>query len=346
MTKSRQSADYAAGGLYAGKNKIINGDFKIWQRGTTLDLSNASSASSYWADRWCAYRSANPTHIQFAYNSSGGPTGIPTFARIQRKNGNTSTEIIDIGQTPEITNIQSFVGKSIVLSFYARAGSNFSAASNQITVVSKYGTGTTDSNGIWNTWTGQVGNIINQATTLTTSWQRFSYTVLLNSAATQLDMRFQYTPTGTAGTNDYFDVTGVQLEVGEVATPFVPAGGGLYGTELALCQRYFYDPLFNDSGANKSLAMGFSLSSAVGRFTLAFPVSMRTAPTLTITPGSFLMGYSAAANSTAPTGIVIVVATCNNVQLYADGSSAMTANIGYHLYRPGTTATVQFNSEL
>ena len=81
-------------------------------------------------------------------------------------------------------------------------------------------------------------NIINTTDTLTTSWQQFTHTVTVGSTVTQLAVNFIEVPTGTAGANDYFDITGVQLELGSVATAFSRAGGNI-GGELALCQRYF-----------------------------------------------------------------------------------------------------------
>ena len=76
-----------------------------------------------------------------------------------------------------------------------------------------------------------------------------------------------------------FYLTGVQLELGKVATPFEHRS---YGEELALCQRYYY----RIQGDNAPLGNGFCLSSTSGRFTVNFPTPMRTKPTSLDTTGT------------------------------------------------------------
>jgi hypothetical protein len=86
-------------------------------------------------------------------------------------------------------------------------------------------------------FTGQTA-VVTQTATLTTSWQRFSYTASVSSTATEIGFYSFYTPVGTAGANDYYDITGIQLEIGSQASPFTRAGGNIAG-ELAMCQRYY-----------------------------------------------------------------------------------------------------------
>ena len=82
-------------------------------------------------------------------------------------------------------------------------------------------------------------------------------------------------------TNDStFALTGVQLEVGSVATPFEHRS---YGDELTKCQRYFWQATKQGSTSevtNKGLCMVAYTSSSEIRGTLEFPVEMRTQPTL------------------------------------------------------------------
>ena len=80
---------------------------------------------------------------------------------------------------------------------------------------------------------------------------------------------------GTDGAT--FDVTGVQLEVGSVATDFEHRS---FGQELALCQRYFY-PYLRGTDNYENIALGFNYNSTTGMVLLEPPVEMRGTPTLT-----------------------------------------------------------------
>jgi hypothetical protein len=139
----------------------------------------------------------------------------------------------NISQSFESSNSVQFSGKSVTFSFYARAGANYSAASSALTVTVRSGTGA-DQN-IANGFTGST-NVFASSATLTTTWQRFTFTGTVAASATQLGWILGFTPVGTAGAADYFEVTGIQLEAGSVATPFEFED---VGTTLRKCQRYF-----------------------------------------------------------------------------------------------------------
>jgi hypothetical protein len=95
---------------------------------------------------------------------------------------------------------------------------------------------------------------------------------------------FAGVPTGTAGANDYFEITGVQLEVGSVATPFEFKS---YGQELLECQRYYYNGNLNDYGfTGMPVPSALQVSEGFGRF----PVTMRANPIVTIVNGSSQSG--------------------------------------------------------
>lgn len=281
MTRSRDLSNDQAnvGGavapFVAGKNFVINGGMDNWQRGTSFSLA-ASTAQTYIADRWCFGGSGANEATTLSRQATGDTTNLPNIQycmRFQRNSGQTGTGGMYIAQSFETVNSIPMAGKTVTLSFYARAGANYSAASNVLGAVLITGTGT-DQN-IAFSYTGASYPIVVNAT-LTTTWQRFTYTATLSSSATEIAMYFSFTPTGTAGANDYFEITGVQLEQGSVATPFARAAGTLQG-ELALCQRYYYTLA---TGANKVIGSGNYYTASNIYATIAFPVTMRTNPTI------------------------------------------------------------------
>jgi hypothetical protein len=84
---------------------------------------------------------------------------------------------------------------------------------------------------------------------------------------------------GTSGATFY--VTGVQLEVGTVATPFERQ---LYNAQLAQCQRYYFR--FTTTSGNWLGNAGYAQTTTSGRAHVTFPVEMRTAPTAIDTTGT------------------------------------------------------------
>jgi hypothetical protein len=208
----------------------------IWQRGTTT--AAITTAITYGADRWCAVSGAS-TAITQSRQTTSDTTNLPTIQycnRVQRTAGQTGTSTIYFSQSIESANSIRFAGQAITYSFYARRGANYSGGSNALTVVLNSGTGT-DQNILSGGFTGSA-SLVNQSITLTTTWQRFSYTATVAATATELGCYFAYNPVGTAGAADLFEVTGVQIELGSTATTFSRVGGN-YGLELAACQRYY-----------------------------------------------------------------------------------------------------------
>lgn len=254
-----------------GKNRLINGDVRINERGATT--ATLTTSAKFAADRFFARRSANSTGAQYEYLTSTSLDAFPNAIRIQRDSGNTATDTLITGQTIESANSIPLQGKAVVFSFWARKGANFSAASDALQVRVYTGTGT-DQTGLGSAYTGTATPISGTAT-LTTSWQRFTFTGTIASTATQIQTVTQYVPVGTAGAADYFDVTGFQLEVGSVATPFALAGGGSRGAELSLCRRYYERWT---TGALSRIGNGFAVSGTATRITIYFKVTKRIAP--------------------------------------------------------------------
>jgi hypothetical protein len=252
-------------------NPFINGGFDIWQRSTSV-----GSFQGYTADRWYKLRGADTLGQTVSRQATGDTTNLPNIqycARVQRDSTNTSTQAMYFYQSIETVNSIPLAGKAVTLSFYARAGSNYSSASNALTVNLNSGTGT-DQKDAWN-YTGS-SSVVNTTATLTTTWQRFTYTGTVSSSATEVGVVFIYTPVGTAGTNDYYEVTGVQIDIGSVALPFRTYAATFQG-ELAACQRYYYR-IGTSTNAGYG-GQGLASSTTVAKVLVQNPVTMRAQPT-------------------------------------------------------------------
>jgi hypothetical protein len=151
-----------------------------------------------------------------------------------------------------------------------------------------------------------------------------------------------YTPVGTAGAADFFEVTGVQVELGSVATSFSRAGGTIQG-ELAACQRYYYQT----EKSTKYVFPGFSYSTTIFFAVAALPTSMRIAPTVVTsgTAGDYrvLQGGSFVTCNALPT---FETATPEQVTIRYPAASGYTTGFGGAANGNNSNAFIGFSSEL
>ena len=299
----------------AGKNKIINGDFGIWQRGTTLSLT--TNIGAYLADR-------------FILNWTGTFTGTmsqqtftPGTAPVSGYEGQFFNRIVRTGTTAaaptfyqKVENVRTFAGQTATFSFWAKADA---ARSVGIQAYQFFGTGGSSA----------TDNTVGTAS-LTTSWQRFTFTYAIPSVSgktisTSNDswMTFYLNlPNSTAFT---VDIWGMQLEQGSTATAFQTATGTIQG-ELAACQRYYYRN--TGGGAFSGFTWGYATSTTNGYFIIPLPVAMRVNPTSL--DFANLQANSSAGNSYA----------CSNGSLNAAYQSTTTGNVEFTLASSPPAATM------
>lgn len=255
-------------------NPVINGGLDIWSRGVTGTANSLSPGSGYNADRWQNYSAGNA--ITVSRQVTNDTTNLPNIqycARVQRNSGQTSTSVVQMAQSLESVNSIPFVGKVVTFSFYARAGANFSGTN---LVPNLYANTGTDQNVI-STFSA-YNPVSTTPVTLTTTWQRFVGTGTVPTSTTQLGIQTLYTPTGTAGANDYFEITGFQIDFGTYTATTAPAFRRSQGTiqgESAACQRY-YIRLGNTSGnSNQRLGNGMAVNTTTASTTYFLPVKLR-----------------------------------------------------------------------
>lgn len=345
------------------RNSIVGGDFGTnpWQRGTSF--TSITNTLTYTADRFWALGGASSS-ISVSQVTSAQQVGFSGSLQFGRAAANADTTAIKLGYVMADNDPVQMQGQPFVLSFYAKAGANFSAASSVLGVT--VGTGTAANGSAANfaagTWTGYAGVTLIGSTgatatgvTLTTGWQRFSLAGFIPAAALQVGVSFQYTPVGTAGSADWFQITGVQLETvpqgGVNPTPFerLPQG-----TVLAMCQRYYQQ--VNEGAA--SVATGFvgpAYTTSLANVQLSLPVTMRVAPTVTF-GGTALSNatFAIIMNSATPIALATTYLvqsalganTTSTVALKATSSAAFTVGFMCQLVGAGGGAKILISSEL
>ena len=305
---TQQNSGGAVSGVTAGKNVFLNGAMQIWQRGTSFNATTGTT-TAYSADRWTWWGGNSATLV--TRQTTGDTTNLPNIqycARISRPSGNTGTLATYFGQAVETINAIPLAGKTVTVSYYARAGANMSNNA-QLQPVLVSGTGT-DQNYIHSAWTG-FSLVATGTVNLTTTWTRYSFTGVVPTNCTELTFQSYWIPTGTAGAADYYEITGIQLEVGSVATPFQTATGTIAG-ELAACQRYCYKFTPASGNGYERIGVVYYLSSTRW-IQLNLPVPMRVYPTSLTTSGNFAAFSSAhytfsnLAISTTPGGSLNVI---------------------------------------
>ena len=141
--------------------------------------------------------------------------------------------------------------------------------------------------------------------------------------------------------NNWF-LTGVQLEVGSVATPFEHRS---FGEELALCQRYFQVAQSGTNGAISPICNGWQQSSGDSRGILKFP-PMRAAPTIAQNTAANYFLFERNGASDNLTELSVAYSTPTSCLIYDDNTSSGTAGHGGGIYTNNASAYLHLLAEL
>jgi len=333
------AAAFNSNGLFF-RNRIINGDMTIAQRGTS-----AGDNGTYPVDRW-VYYAAQTSKGTFQQNSGSvtPPAGFQNYSGFVSSSAYSvvAADYFYLQQGVEGYNFAdadwgTANAKTVTLSFWVRSsltgtfgGSLRNEAVNRsypytyaISAANtwEYKTITIagDTTGTWNKTTSNgvrvmfsVGAGTSQSGTAG-AWAAANYSSATGAVSV----------VGTNGATWY--ITGVQLETGSVATPFERRP---YGTELGLCQRYFVS--MGGSSVYEQFFMVSSTAATDGRVVMFAPVEMRTRPSI-IQSGSFeLRGGSTALSGT--------YSASTTMYATAESSFCGVKNIGFDFY-PGTAGS-------
>lgn len=264
------------------KNIIINGDFRISQRGT-FTSSGSSATGTFYADRWFS------DHSTWSVNRQIISADIPELPRIVNAMQMTAAAAFTgyIGSRQKIEFTPDLVGRTVTYSAYVKSNSSnarltiYGATSAQVAASSPH------------SGSGQ--------------WERLSVTFTVATGTTLLYVDFFIATSGIQAvsvlTGDYIAATGLQLEIGTVATPYEYRS---YQQELALCQRYYFR-IGPYSGVGCTLSTNLDVISAtIARISFQMPVPMRSSITAleqtgTASDYTIVVGGGAVALTAVPT---------------------------------------------
>jgi hypothetical protein len=362
ITPSQNTVSYATwdndlrSETFAFKNRIINGAMMIDQRNAGASL--ALTGALYCLDRWQTQAAASSKLT--AQQSSTAPAGFvnsllftvvgtaslgstDTYRLIQKIEG---VNVADLGwgtANAQTITISFWVRSSVTGTFGASIQNNDNNRSYPYTYTinaantweQKTVTIPGDTSGTWQT---------NTNTGLYLMWGLGVGSSLSGTAGAWVAGDFRSVTGATslvANSGATWYITGVQLEKGSTATSFDYRP---YGTELALCQRYFAQ-YQGDTGTYSGIS-GYAGSASAAYFITALPVAMRASPTGALNgTARFQSGTTDSANFTALSSTATMQTPFTSV-LFTVTTSGMTTDSGGNLQFRANGSKLTFSAEL
>ena len=345
VTFNDGSEQWAAASPIGTKNLIINGNMQIAQRGTSA-TGITTGTTYYTADRFSIQIGTAGTWTQS--QSTDVPTGQGFATSVKwdctTANGSLSAgSVLNILHRIEGQNLQHLKkgtsnAESVTLSFWVKSNKTGTYQVNLNDQDNSRLIGNTYTISIADTWekkiltfagdtTGAFNNDNNQSLQL--EWwfvagTDFSSGSLPTSWTSKLnaDRAAGQTVNLADSTSNYINITGVQLEVGDTATPFEVMP---YDMQLARCQRYYVESLIC---GGSGYATG-SAQTASAQTTVVYPVTMRDTPSVSYTQDGAQGGNGTLASlgSDTKSGIFSEVSNVTNTRILWYGSITLSAEL-------------------
>jgi len=350
----------------AFKNRIINGAMQIDQRnaGASVTIS-ASGGGQYTLDRWLGQASQNSKMtIQQNAGSVTPPTGFKNYIGVTSSSAYSvlSGDYFSVRQAIEGFNTADLEfgtanASAVTLSFWVRSsltgtfGGSLQSFFNGSSTRTYPFTYTISSTNTWEqktiTVSGDITGTWVGATNGLGLWVAFglgSGSTFSGTANSWQSGNF-IQPTGTTsvvGTNGAtFYITGVQLEKGSTATSFDYRP---YGTELALCQRYYY---VHAQGNNKQIMTTSYYSTTQVEGMVKFSASMRTAPSLVVSTGTdYYIVYRNNGSDVVNSLSIGSEGTTESIKLFNNTEASGTAGNAGNMVTNNASSLVAFSAEL
>jgi hypothetical protein len=337
------------------RNRIINGAMMIDQRNAGASVTPVDA--SYTPDRWQWFLSQ--ASKLSAQRSTTVPAGFINSLAV------TSLSSYSVGSSELFSVLQQIEGLNVGDLGWGTANAQ------TVTVSFQVRSSLTGTFGGWiRNWDGSRGYVFSYTISSANTWETKSVTIAGDTSGTWLTTNGsglmlgfslgagssvsttagswagaayygatgQTSVVGTSGATFY--ITGVQLEVGSTATPFERRQ---FGTELALCQRYYYTIGGNNSF--ETFATGVIQSTTNAEYVLNMPVTMRALPTASIggTAGNFIVNNN---SSFTPSGISFDIYALNTLRISATVTGATAGNGTYLRANNTLSAKINVSAEL
>jgi len=282
--------------IHGRRNLIINGAMQVAQRGTS---HTPTTSEVYTLDRFKIFPQGSTAGRATITQDSSAPNGFANSLKIDVTTADTSiaaSEAYILGYQAEGQDVQMFKkgtseAEQYTVSFYVKGNASATYVLELFDVdnsrqISKTFNVTTDWARVIMTFpsdtTGSFDN--DNASSLALFFHLHAgstYTSgTINSSAWAANTNANRVGSGTTSifdsTDRTFFITGIQMEVGEQATPFEHRS---YGEELALCQRY-YTVIAKGNGAESTLGVGAAYKDVQAYGSITLPVEMRASPAI------------------------------------------------------------------
>jgi hypothetical protein len=293
-------------------NALIGGDFyqNLFQDGTTV--GSITTAVTYVADGWFAFSGTSTTLAGAQETGSPDtPASFDASLRITRSGSGVIQSCV--GQIVKSQDTYRYQGQTVEFDFHALAGSGFSAASSNVSVLLVTGTGTNDTavnlgktvnSALSGTaWAGAATSTVTMP--ISTTWTRYSAVFPVPSTATEMAVLICYTPVGASPSSDYFEFTGAQLVPNSaLASVAGTAGAALNANDpraksfnrrlLVEEQKLEYSEYFRvNETATARPFLGQVLTTSTANIKIPFPTPMWKAPTPAYVAGGWSVTVAA-----------------------------------------------------
>lgn len=264
----------------------MNGGFEVWQRGagSSASIAVAASTVAYTADRWYLATDTNQASVVAA--QSGLVDESLLCARVQRTAGQTGVGIMRFAYPLDSDEIAALRGNFVTLSFRIRAGANFSPLNGTVSIDLFTGTGAVGKRNA-TPYTNEA-NPIHMAgnTDDVTFLVQTTSSIIVPITSTQAEIQFSWTPVGTAGADDYFEIDDLQLEAQLSPNTWTPTSYSRldFPTMLDGCKRHYQNSFLYGvapvagAGLENAITVRTTTSLSLGMFWLLAP-ELRTDPT-------------------------------------------------------------------